>query len=100
MNEYRFTFGIKYREEPHPTCMWATPDGWLAVIAPNRDIACRLAAAIVGHADNNPNAPYAYAFDYAPEDWSKVMRSGHTWDETYPAGELARVIYTITINPR
>jgi hypothetical protein len=95
MIEYRFTFGMKYRDEPHPAGSWPHPDGWLTVYAENGDQARQLAGAVIGHVDNDPRAPFAYAFDYSPEQWSQPTRRGGNWDEMYPLGCLARVTFQI-----
>lgn len=34
MPEFYFTFGQKYRREPHP-CEYAHPDGYVTVVAPD-----------------------------------------------------------------
>lgn len=96
MNEYRFTFGMKYRDEPHPNCEWVNPDGWLTVVAPSLSIAMAMAGAIVGRSDGE-NSPYAYAFDYSPEQWGELTRSGKTWDEQYTAGCLAKATFEVVV---
>ena len=94
MNEYRFTFGFKYADEPHPSCPWAHPDGWLAVIAPDAAAAHALAHAIIGPVDG-PGTPIAYAFSYGPEEWQAKNRHGMPWGQGYTRGELARITYQI-----
>lgn len=94
MDEYRFTFGFRYRDEPHPNCPWARPEGWLAVIAPNAAIAHTLAHAVIGHTDG-PNSPIAYAFSYSPAEWQRPSRDGSPWEKPYILGELARITYEV-----
>lgn len=82
MNEYRYTFGMRYRNEPHPKAAWATPDGWLTIIAEDRAQADSLAYALTGG---------AYAFGYGPEEWAGPTHSGRTWTELYLLGCVARL---------
>lgn len=87
MDEYRYTFGIRYESEEHPVAKWVSPKGWLTVMAPDRETADRLARAVVGQ---------DYAFGYSRAEWSGPTKSGRTWAEMYPLGCLARVALEIT----
>lgn len=89
MTEYRFTIGVQYAREPHPSMPHATPNGWLAVHASSRDEARALAGAVLGR---------EWAFDYGPDAWENAIGIGgfaQSWDELYPAGPF----HTITSEP-
>lgn len=79
MQEFRFTFGVQYAHEPHPV-PWVHPDGWLAVEAPNEDMARALVYQMMGekwafcYAENDPRCPTI---------------------ERYPLGELRKFAITI-----
>jgi hypothetical protein len=82
MEEFRFTFGVKYRQDPHPgTINGVTPhpDGWVTVIAPDENAARAAVAEQIGN---------AWAFCY-PKDYFNA--------HYYPAGELTRI--TVVDNP-
>lgn len=73
LQEFRFTFGVKYSHEPHPFWPGAHPDGWLTVLAVDEDEARTLVRPYIGN---------IYAFSY-PLDRFK--------EEYHPMGELARI---------
>ena len=52
MQKFYATFGVKYAHEAHPTLPseFAHPDGVMAVIAPNMDIARAMVSAATGNA--------------------------------------------------
>lgn len=76
LQEFRFTFGLKYRTEPHPTGFPADPDGWVSVIAYSWNAARAIAFRHLGD---------AWAFQYVGPDWEK-----NGFPHSYPKGELAQ----------
>lgn len=48
LNNYYVTFGMMYRYERHPYWMWAHPDGWLRVMAPDEEAARDLLRRCIG----------------------------------------------------
>lgn len=64
------TFGAKYRREPHPTCGWVDPRGYLTVVGDDYDQCRQAAYDLLGG---------AFAFDY-------LVRPTR---ESCPLGELA-----------
>jgi hypothetical protein len=75
--EYRVTFGQRYRHEVHPTFPAAHPDGWVTICAYDDAGARAIAFSMFDQ---------AWSFMYGPSD-----RPQKYWDETFPAGELARI---------
>lgn len=81
VQEYRFTFGMKYSREEHPAFPAAHPDGWLTILARSEEQARAVAWAVIGA---------AWAFCYAePFDEAK-------WAQDHPLGELARIDASLT----
>lgn len=72
LREYRVTFGVMYRREPHPTFPAADPDGWLTVMAPDEESARALVVDRIGR---------AWAFIYSAERMT---------EHYYPHGEITR----------
>ena len=75
--EYRVTFGQRYRREEHPTFPAAHPDGWVTILAYDDAGARAIAFSMFDQ---------YWSFMYGPAD-----RPQKYWDETFPAGELARI---------
>lgn len=69
-SNYYFTFGLKYRDEPHPLYSRARPDGWVRILATNEILARRRAFSLFGE---------HWAFCYPELDFE-----AH-W---FPAGEI------------
>lgn len=68
---FYFTFGQKYRDEPHPTYPRANPNGWVRIVAESRERATE-------YAQDKLFGPY-FATSY----------SETVWDPTFfPAGEI------------
>jgi len=80
MHEFRITFGLQYRNEPHPRVKWAHPDGWLSVYAPDYETARELAVALVG-------SHFAFMYIEGKPNWPT--------QDHYPLGQLASIRYTI-----
>lgn len=87
MTEYRITFGVQYRIEPHPAGSWPHPDGWLSVFTDDPALVRPLTAAIVGRKDQN--SPLAFSFDYHPDE------PGYPTLDRYPRGQLASIRFTV-----
>lgn len=73
--EFRVTFGVQYKHDPHPAG-WPHADGWLTVVAPNETVARDEVYAMVGQ---------RWSFIYAPWD------ARYPGKDKYPMGELRRV---------
>lgn len=71
--EYRVTFGQQYRSNRHPKVDYAHPDGWLTVMADNRQEAREKTFFELGAA------------------WSFIYEVGEFSPEYYPKGELHRI---------
>jgi len=76
MQTFYVTFGVKYREEPHPTWDKAHPDGYLTIIAKDIAMARRFTAALL--ATN-------YSFIYTEDDFNTAR---------WAAGELGRIEFS------
>jgi hypothetical protein len=74
--EFRVTFGLRYRYDVHPQFPQAHPDGWLAIVARDEEIAWQVAHVVL---DYDWAGIYAGPFDEA------------VWQNRHPAGEIARI---------
>lgn len=76
--EWWITFGVRYRQELHPTWPAAHPDGYLAISGVGYGQARDLANALLGH------------------DWAAIYQAGHIPEKNVPLGELGRITVTVT----
>jgi hypothetical protein len=74
MSEFYFTFGQRYKHEPHPRIgALAHPDGWFTIEADSEDKAVARMHQLCG--------PH----------WANIYNEDHKPDlKTFPKGELAR----------
>lgn len=71
--EFRVTFGQRFHRDEHPTFPAAHPDGWVTILAADRDTAHRAAMERLGQA------------------WGSLYQQGDDIDwSMFPRGELAR----------
>ena len=85
MTEWRITFGVQYKREPHPAG-WPHGDGWLSVFTDDPAMVRPIIEAVVGRTELGG---LAFSNDYAPTD------PHYPTLDRYPRGELARVVFTI-----
>jgi hypothetical protein len=76
MQTFYVTFGVRYREEPHPIWPKAHPDGYLTVIAKNEEMARRFTAALLAN---------QWAFIYTEDNFNTAR---------WTRGELGRIEFS------
>ena len=76
MSEFRVTFGVRYRHEPHPVLPKADPDGYITVVA-----------------DSEPQAR-SYLFEHIGRAWAFIYPEPFDearWAQLHPHGEFLRL---------
>lgn len=75
-NVFYVTFGVQYRDSPHPTQSWANPDGFAVIISQDSDLARDVADTVFGK-DN-----WAFIYDHLD------VEQGRFNPDKYPEGCL------------
>jgi hypothetical protein len=80
--KYFITFGMQYSHEDHPIFERAHPDGYVVILAPDRETARRMAWGAFGD---------RWAFDYDENSFNASL---------HPLGEIGRITCDMALSTR